>query len=524
MNNQVSFDRVMLNLTTSVQGLNLKKGEVVKGLVHGVRDNGLIMLALKGRMTEAFCQFAVRPGQELFLIVDGFRDGKAYLKPVTPVQMEQMENANIRAQLSEQGIPARNENIMMAKKLIQHNMPVTQSNLSQLEQGSRILGEFNQRNLEITAFAISRGMEINSQTLNALSQFLSGNNMANMFSDIKTLLNNLNNSSANQNTSTNTTPNRAPNTQQPTVSNNASQQINTSTNTGNINSNPSQPQINITSSDTPRGNTMEPNQNRPILTQNQTNQNINISDASNLTNNTLPSRSIASNLLFTGLQNIFTQMVRSIEINPNQSSLQQISNAIQNNVLAENELLKNLVLLKEFVKNTRINNPVINQIFNSIESFEKELSGQRAFNSLPRLTGDNSVNYYYFSIPVLVEEEYKLFSIKINKGFKNKTTSQLDNFKLIVSHDTNNMGIVLFHINWYKSGELTLKGVVESEEVSKHLSKNINKLLQKLKTLGFSVTDLGIKVAEDSSEIDVMRPKIEEEVPVMKTFSIDVTV
>ncbi len=170
---QVSFSKVTLNVQSPKDGgVSLNKGELLKGLVQEVSPEGLVMLVLKGKLIEAVTEVMVRPGQELYLMVDEFKNGKTYLKVVTPETMGRLEEANISANLKNIGIAVKDETIILARKLLQHNMPVTQSNMNELARGASQLGGANPRNLEIAAFAMSRG--INGKTvLPALDQLLS---------------------------------------------------------------------------------------------------------------------------------------------------------------------------------------------------------------------------------------------------------------------------------------------------------------------------------------------------------------
>ncbi|MDD3889120.1 MAG: hypothetical protein PHR65_04275, partial [Syntrophomonadaceae bacterium] len=172
--NQVSLTRMMLNIAKPQdQGLSLARGEILKGVVQDVRADGLVMIMLKGQLIEAASEVMVKPGEQLYLVVDDFRNGKAYLKVLTPQGIEKMENASISASLQEMGLPAKDEYVAMARKLLQHNLPVTGDNLKSLARGVSMLGGFTGRNLEIATFALARELPLNQQTLLALLQHIS---------------------------------------------------------------------------------------------------------------------------------------------------------------------------------------------------------------------------------------------------------------------------------------------------------------------------------------------------------------
>lgn len=184
--NQVSLTRTMLNVTTpNNQGVNFSQGEVVKGVVQEVRPDGTVMITIKGQTIEALTEVPVQPGQQLYLKVDDFRDGKTFLKVVTPQAMEVIENANLSANLVEMGIPAKEENVAMARKLLESNMPVTINNLSEMAKGVKLLGAATPRNLEIVAFIMSRNLPVDESTLKAFEQYtLPGSNISKLLDSV----------------------------------------------------------------------------------------------------------------------------------------------------------------------------------------------------------------------------------------------------------------------------------------------------------------------------------------------------
>jgi hypothetical protein len=74
---QIKADYLTKNLLNLAQTegdqLNLIKGEILKGIVESIKDNGMIMVNLKGRSIEAFTELVLTPGQVLFLMVDDLR-------------------------------------------------------------------------------------------------------------------------------------------------------------------------------------------------------------------------------------------------------------------------------------------------------------------------------------------------------------------------------------------------------------------------------------------------------------------
>lgn len=171
--NSVSSNKVVLNIRTPQGGeLPLNKGEVVQAQVQSVGEDGLVTIVVKGKPIEAATEVPVKPGQQLLLMVDDVRNGKTFLKVVTPEMMGKIENTNISASLLEMGIAAKDDTILLSRKLLQYNLPVNQNNLNELNKSIKILGGMNPRNLEIAAFALSRNIS-GKAALESLAQFLS---------------------------------------------------------------------------------------------------------------------------------------------------------------------------------------------------------------------------------------------------------------------------------------------------------------------------------------------------------------
>lgn len=172
-NSQLYLNKIMLNITTSKeQGLNFTKGEVLRGMVQDVKANDLVSLFIKGQIIDAVSEVPVKPGQQLQLMVEDFREGRAYLKILTPQLMERIENSNISLNLSEIGVPAKEENIIIARKLLHYRLPVTSDNLNILSKAMLILGGTNSKNAEIAAFSMARGLPLDAPGLKSLAQFL----------------------------------------------------------------------------------------------------------------------------------------------------------------------------------------------------------------------------------------------------------------------------------------------------------------------------------------------------------------
>ncbi len=653
--NQVSLTRMMLNIATpSDQGISFSRGEILQGSVQEVRADGLVMMFLKGRLIEAATEVMVKPGQQLFLMVDDFRDGKTYLKVLNPERVEKLENANISANLQSMGMPVKEENVMFARKLLQHNLPVTPQNLSEVQKGVNILGAANPRNLEIVTLALSRGLPLNQQVLNALLQFTDpGSDLGKL---LKNLIQNLNQLSRQVGGEVSQPEGRVPTpvsstigqgailetgggsktqpageyNKQPTLSpvsgrpilgENPQLQNTTVTNpdrmvlqngqgltgrevqyraqphtggtqtpvTGNnLPPTATEPprdagrvpvQVTIMQPDGDEASTMDraaaerpgqqPTAERPAGmpvavtpsgndskqagTVNQpiderTTETVNRPVAENPGGQVMSERATGgliadsevlsvggdkTSSLSTGIRSDgdmlkFLALIRTfldilqIDLNNNPAT---IRDSLQNVLQSEKELVRALILVQDLIKDGESTSklPVISELLNRIEGMEKELSGQRIFNYISRMP-DSNFNYYYFSFPVKINNEYRLCQMRVNREAGNKLLKDQDNIKFIVSLDTANMGMVLFHVNWNKNKTLTLQGVVESDKVMHYFNEHINRLIQGLNQLGYSVNNLGVRRVKKDEEMDKLRPVMEEVPMKFRPFSIDVTV
>ncbi len=749
-NSQLYLNKVMLNITTSKdQGLNFVKGEVLRGMVQDIKADGLVSLFIKGQVIDAVSEVLVQPGQQLQLMVEDFRDGRAYLKVLTPQLMERIENSNISLNLTEIGVPAKEENIMMARKLLHYKLPVTSNNLNLMSKAMAILGGANEKNAEIAAFSMARKLPLDTPTLKSLAQFLTPAN------DVSKLAGNLDKGllqleqTVTRMVETGGSSHIASSrpvgemgteaTRQPGISgdkliaekmssaaaaaNKGSEsllqvsgkgpepqgfsgaksgesllpgegrpplgQVSSapeakianvieqnygkikleallSSNTKNsselpaepadarrnismpgekamagssrvtISSFPTQgnPQVENTTSTPPAVNPVKAGgetlaAEKALLGQiavaNDSVESTPVSDSGKILGQSQvmdqgrsspalvnektmleggkgPGQNLAANLLATdgktsnapeilpgntpdkalspggmpvdsykqtsgqgaiaqasspiiaeGVTEVFKEAF-ALLTNPNndwtapeqrellrhlpllrtlletlhlnlEGDSQDIGNKLQNRLTLERDIIRGLNLLQDIIKNDSIasKNPLIADLFNRIEGMERELSAQRMLNFVSRGAVDSGSNYFYFAFPVRWGEEYRLGQLRINRELGTRGLNKQDNIRFIVSLDTAQMGVVLFHVNWKKLGELEVQGVVERQEIREYLNRNLGELFQGLESLGYRVKNLGIKVVEREEEMR-LRLALEETPLNLRPFGIDVRV
>jgi hypothetical protein len=81
--------------------------------------------------------------------------------------------------------------------------------------------------------------------------------------------------------------------------------------------------------------------------------------------------------------------------------------------------------------------------------------------------------------------------------------------QIAVSLDTPHMGIVLFHVLWRRAGTLDIRAVVEKDFVRDFFLKNWEELSGSLEQMGYRVNNLGIKVVDERTEIESLRPDLQ---------------
>lgn len=207
-----------------------------------------------------------------------------------------------------------------------------------------------------------------------------------------------------------------------------------------------------------------------------------------------------------------------------QAQVDSILTSLRSNLVHNNEFIKGLALIKEILVHKEISGvdrTIVNTLLNNIEDMGRELTGQRLFNVMTKFTGDSNLNYYYLSFPVKLEDEYRLCQLKIDKKLANQALIEQDNVKIVVSLETDNLGYVLFHVDWFKKGLLKLQGVVESARVSTYLSDQVNNLINAIEKMGYMVDYQGIKIAKGEEEMRVTLQEIDE---VIKPYVIDIRI
>lgn len=622
--NSVSSNKIVLNIQIPQGGeMPLNKGEVLSAQVQEVGEDGRVTIMVKGKLIEATAEVMVKPGQQLLLLVDDVRNGKTYLRVVTPEMTGKIENTNITAHLLDMGIAAREDIIRLARQLLKYNLPVNPGNLNELNKNITLLGNLNDRNAEIAAFALSRGIT-GSTALQSLAQFLTpSTDMAKLLPILSSILESLavikaDQAEAGSDALSRTTKQTGeggaaalktpldtlgkiaglPGSPPQSLADNASgtikgQQSQTAQNpslsanvaNNQIKTDPSTEQTVIGKADSshePKIQTGTPtfiqkpeNDTRENLTQSKpmgsvspetsvkTSQVVSASKTGESTprvplnqaqmtmgeGNPVPSGILGTDEEIQGAQRItaagllpeegsevmsprnplnrsiinLLDALRSVlEINPDDPP-DKIALKIQSSVLGEKDILRAFNLLKEISDNKEIvaKLPQLKEFTQRLNSLEKEITGQQLYNVSNKHSSEN-ISSFYFSFPVPLDQGYGLCQLKISKDGRQRLRD-VDDLSLVVSLDTNILGVVLFHIRWQKKGQLELQGVVENQATCNYLNQNAQQLVESLEALGYQVNHKGVRMSRSPEEVHSLKPMLQEITKPLR-LGIDVTV
>lgn len=618
---QITFDsKAILNIAAMKGGeVSLSKGEVVSGTVQQVNDNGLIVINIKGKNIEAVSEVPVQEGQKLYLSVDDVRGGKTYLKVMTPEALEKMESANLEANLRNMNIVANDASVQLARKLIQYQLPVTEKNLGELSRMINQLGGRNAQNLEIAAYALSRGINADAASLKALQQFISQKSVnllefinlvaalpEDSGADALNILRNavlaLTDGSADQVPATiaRATPITTPATAA-TASAAATASVlptqtgavpgmtagmeavasregsplpaallSTSQGEGNaaaagvvLTSGTNGSLANAADMDS-TGQTASTG--NPPASGQETARPVSMAPgaviidgenaavpagspdkaAAAATGSTVPAaaptnenggepvslaapataapadRSIAGNAdrLLLDLSRALSD--RATVRMDQDSSI--IASDLRERIMGEKELLRGLAVLKQLAGDESAidRQPLARDILRTIEGMERDLSGQRLFNFSSRSGGDVTPSVYYFSIPVKYDDQYRMMQLRLSGEGGRRSLADPDHLSIAVSLDTENLGIVLYHLDWFKKGDLNIQGLVQDQDIADYMGSEMERLVGSLAAMGYNVNNLGIRVSQTALEAEELKPQLVQTSETAKPFGIDI--
>lgn len=518
MYSHVSLNKIQLNIS-SPEGsqLRLNKGEILKGQVKDVKDSGLILIYLKGRLIEALSEVMVKPGDMLYLMVEDFREGKAYLKVLTPENLNRLENDVLALRLKEMGISPREDDILAAKTLIQYHLPLTKENMRNIAAGAKMLGEINNQNLALAAFALAKGIPLNKEILGLLAYQIDKNtNLAKLIDSVLKMA-------------------VLPEGKAVLAGSDELDGLWTKGNTdalmakgeGNMEAGREETWLagmknSGTTDKIPlvKSESSLPEENDAAGLKTELTGSVKPVKQEQADNFKFPER-------WRPLLGFLQNLLEEVRINPaglNDNKL--LVFRMKEYLAAEKDFIQVLSqVLETASKEADIKeNRAGLDFLKTLDYMKKEISSYQLFNSISQKGMDPHFNYYYFAWPVRLDETTHLLELRIDREKKGQDIAKADSLSIAVALDTPRMGKVLFHINWMKKYKIELRGVVETLPVKEYIEKNIAELVSALTGLGYQVNYLGTKVAQNREEMVISQVKLEEVRESVKPFRIDVTV
>ena len=628
---QAGMSGFILNVNPALEKiLQFNQGEILKGVVQEIKADGIISLIIKGKLVNAASEVKVDPGQQLYLLADGFEGNMPRLKLITTGGAAEPDDANLSAGLRSLGVSPDSDALLVARKLLEHDLPVTRQIVEEIFKAIDTIGGVTTRNIESAVFAVEHGIPFDKNIFPLINQFISADgDLSNLVKELIQLLARMeavprSDSPASAAPSVVITsgsvdpPNAppvevAPGSSSPpgaaglnlaetggepasipdavpgTAGNDGNAAL--SGDKANVSRQSVSPQGNaapfLIAEDSPAvriavnpdaaasSNAVVPGAetagggagqtNAPLIVLNPAANSAaeTAGEAGTATppgagtalNNAAVLAAIAANPIpaggadrqppagldpaasggnaatrqaasfdFIELAKILRSLLDSA-VGKITGSGHGVNPVLQDLVRDRAGLLDNLRGLLEIARADEMlaKTQTGQELLAKISSLQQQITGQALFNSAVKLDQDVFTNSYYFSFPVEIDKQLTYCQLRIQKNTSNRLDQQ-DNIKLVVSLDTPALGIVIFHIDWYRQGYIQLEGVTETDEAGNFIKKNIAELLLNLDQLGYKTGNLGVKTAKKPEEL-ILKPLIKEaEQGKISQFSVDIII
>ena len=177
IDNQAASDRVVLDLNSSGEKeTQFNQDEILKGTVREIKSDGIVSLLIKGNLVSAASEIKMSPGQQIYLLVDSFKNGITHLKVLEVLETQgvtRMDDTKLSFWLRSLGIPADTDALLIARELLNHNLPVTRQNIEKIINATTMIGGVNARNLAAAVFALDCNIPIDENFFPLVNQFFS---------------------------------------------------------------------------------------------------------------------------------------------------------------------------------------------------------------------------------------------------------------------------------------------------------------------------------------------------------------
>ncbi|WP_433943418.1 flagellar hook-length control protein FliK [Paenibacillus sp. SN-8-1] len=168
--------------------LELKMGQVIRGVVLSVSDNGHeAVVQVQGVQLRAVLETPLQKGQTALLQVQPpGKDGMAVLKPLNLTSAASLTDQSLAEMLDSFGIENTTENREMLKLMQAQGIPLTKDQASVLQQSlaSRPKGVPLEQWVESAAIAFHRGLPITAASVSGLNQAVFGTSVQDLLSTL----------------------------------------------------------------------------------------------------------------------------------------------------------------------------------------------------------------------------------------------------------------------------------------------------------------------------------------------------
>jgi|LSQX01.2.fsa_nt_gb hypothetical protein len=561
-NNLLSLNnKVFLNINhpaAQQRGLVFNQGDILRGLVQDMNTSGMARVLIQGQLIEATAEAAVRPGQNLHLLVEEVQPGRIILKILTPEALSRLEMSNLASLIKEMGITANENNLQLARSLLDHQLPVNRASLGQAAQIVQYLGENTPQNIATAALAMKYQLPVNSALLERLVSFFKADpDFAKVYQQLSRLIGQLPQvmeSVARPGAELEAVRYAA--TRQPSALPTSSSMPTGANSAASPSPNPVNPTaVNITSASQPQGSSaggapslVEPeamsfqatpaaaknvSQNLTPTLVNRPSESIALDPQTEVKGGTANPASASLTWPQSSNPEVLNKIWLQIQSLLENTMVRGDANAeswrgqLQQMLQSRPDLLKAWILAENILQNTAPADNIhpLREMLTVMRSLEHEISGQQIVNTMSRFSAETNYSGIYLAFPLKVEQDqYTMCELRLNQD-RRSISRQDDAMQIAVSLDTQRMGRVLFHVAWKRAGTLDLQAVVETDSVRQFFLRNWSELSEGLEQLGYQVNNLGIKVVDAHSEMESLRPFLQTTAAVnIRPISIDITI
>ncbi len=542
-NNLLSLNRVFLNITNPAdrRGLVINKGDILRGVVQEVDTNGLVRVLIQGRLIEAIAEAQVNNGQNLNLLVEEVRPGRITLKVLTPEAINRLEQANLASQLKELGLIPSEENIRLARTLLENQLPVNRATMGQAVQLLQHLGGSTPETTRLAALVVRHNIPVSPELLERLMSFFNSKpDLANLYQQLSRILVRVQSmpepalrfspTPVGGSIAVTTQPDARAVATPPDVRAAGSLSTVDPSASSRILSSQVSADVSLFKGTTTAG--INQPENSASGTANRLGPGAftsNFQPAVGETANQIPASSsslpAANTVVISKLWTLVQALLENMMVGGD-ATAKPIQTQLQQLMLSRPDLLQGLLLTESVLETTVPENHPLRELMTIIKSLEYELSGQQMVNTLSRFAPDNNFPMLYLTFPFQIDHnQYTMCELRLHRDRHPQTSQEKDSLRIAVSLDTPQMGIVLFHVAWKRVGILDIQAVVEKEAVRIFLQNHWSELSTSLEQRGYRVNNLGIKVAGVRNEAEPLRPALPSaSVSNISPISIDITI